>query len=137
MNNSELRMIQASFMPEITEKIPRELQVGGTKMLPVRWMSPESVKYGRFTTESDVWAYGVVLWEIFSYGKQPYYGHTNEEVGQYQCSYQCFKYLLLQCSNRRFSYLYSSLSRTLIYTTSISKFDANSSKKFQTATLNQ
>ena len=50
-------------------------------MLPVRWMSPESVKYGRFTTESDVWAYGVVLWEIFSYGKQPYYGHTNEEVG--------------------------------------------------------
>ena len=50
-------------------------------MLPVRWMSPESVKYGRFTTESDMWAYGVVLWEIFSYGKQPYYGHTNEEVG--------------------------------------------------------
>ena len=49
-------------------------------MLPVRWMSPESVKYGRFTTESDVWAYGVVLWEIFSYGKQPYYGHSNEEV---------------------------------------------------------
>ena len=50
-------------------------------MLPVRWMSPESVKYGRFTTESDVWAYGVVLWEIFSFGKQPYYGHANEEVG--------------------------------------------------------
>ena len=54
-------------------------------MLPVRWMSPESVKYGRFTTESDVWAYGVVLWEIFSYGKQPYYGHTNEEVYQINC----------------------------------------------------
>ena len=51
-------------------------------MLPVRWMSPESVKYGRFTAESDVWAYGVVLWEIFSFGKQPYYGHGNEEVCQ-------------------------------------------------------
>ena len=49
-------------------------------MLPVRWMSPESVKYGKFTTESDVWAYGVVLWELFTYAKQPYYGHTNEEV---------------------------------------------------------
>ncbi|KAL8564013.1 hypothetical protein ACOMHN_024693 [Nucella lapillus] len=49
-------------------------------MLPVRWMSPESVKFGRFTSESDVWAYGVVLWEIFSSGRQPYYGHSNEEV---------------------------------------------------------
>ncbi|XP_064598011.1 BDNF/NT-3 growth factors receptor-like [Liolophura sinensis] len=55
-------------------------KIGGSRMLPVRWMSPESVKYGRFTSESDAWAYGVVLWEIFSYGKQPYYGHTNEEV---------------------------------------------------------
>jgi len=55
-------------------------RIGGSRMLPVRWMSPESVKYGRFTSESDVWAYGVVLWEIFSYGKQPYYGHANEEV---------------------------------------------------------
>lgn len=43
-------------------------------------MSPESVMYGRFTLESDVWSYGVVLWEIFSFGKQPYFGHNNEEV---------------------------------------------------------
>ena len=49
-------------------------------MLPVRWMSPEAVKWGRFTTESDIWAYGVVLWEICNYGRQPYYGHSNEEV---------------------------------------------------------
>lgn len=49
-------------------------------MLPVRWMSPESVMYGRFTLETDVWSFGVVLWEVFSFGKQPYYGHTNEEV---------------------------------------------------------
>ncbi|XP_018579743.1 tyrosine-protein kinase transmembrane receptor Ror isoform X2 [Anoplophora glabripennis] len=55
-------------------------KIGGSRLLPVRWMSPESVVYGRFTLESDIWSYGVVLWEIYSYGKQPYYGHTNEEV---------------------------------------------------------
>lgn len=55
-------------------------KIGGSRMLPVRWMSPEAVKYGKFTTDSDIWAFGVVLWEIFSYGRQPYYGHTNEEV---------------------------------------------------------
>ncbi|CAG9825456.1 unnamed protein product, partial [Phaedon cochleariae] len=55
-------------------------KIGGSRLLPVRWMSPESVVYGRFTLESDIWSYGVVLWEIFSFGKQPYYGHTNEEV---------------------------------------------------------
>ncbi|XP_044266348.1 tyrosine-protein kinase transmembrane receptor Ror-like isoform X2 [Tribolium madens] len=55
-------------------------KIGGSRLLPVRWMSPESVLYGRFTLESDIWSYGVVLWEIYSFGKQPYYGHTNEEA---------------------------------------------------------
>ncbi|XP_046385492.1 tyrosine-protein kinase transmembrane receptor Ror-like isoform X2 [Ischnura elegans] len=55
-------------------------KIGGSRMLPVRWMSPESVMFGRFTLESDTWSYGVVLWEIYSFGKQPYYGHCNEEV---------------------------------------------------------
>ena len=50
------------------------------QMLPVRWMSPESILYGKFTLESDVWSFGVVLWEVFTFAKQPYYGHSNEEV---------------------------------------------------------
>ncbi|XP_069097030.1 muscle, skeletal receptor tyrosine-protein kinase [Pleurodeles waltl] len=51
--------------------------------IPIRWMPPESIFYNRYTSESDVWAYGVVLWEIFSYGMQPYYGMAHEEVIYY------------------------------------------------------
>ena len=45
-----------------------------------RWMPPESILYGKFTTESGVWVLGVVLWEIYSFGLQPYYGYSISEV---------------------------------------------------------
>ncbi|KAM6984691.1 muscle, skeletal receptor tyrosine-protein kinase [Aplochiton taeniatus] len=51
--------------------------------IPIRWMPPESIFYNRYTSESDVWAYGVVLWEVFSHGMQPYYGMAHEEVIYY------------------------------------------------------
>lgn len=57
-----------------------DLQVGGSTMLPVRWMPPESLLYRTFTVESDVWSFGVVLWEIFTYGRQPWYELSNHEV---------------------------------------------------------
>ncbi|RMB94301.1 hypothetical protein DUI87_29109 [Hirundo rustica rustica] len=55
-------------------------RVGGHTMLPIRWMPPESIMYRKFTTESDVWSFGVILWEIFTYGKQPWFQLSNTEV---------------------------------------------------------
>ena len=52
----------------------------GEQALPVRWMAPEAFIYGRFSTEGDVWSFGVVMWEVFSFAMQPYYGKMNDQV---------------------------------------------------------
>jgi len=53
------------------------------KPLPIRWMSPESLFEGVFTSKSDVWSFGVLLYEIFTLGDQPYIGLNNCQVIEY------------------------------------------------------
>lgn len=48
--------------------------------LPIAWCSPECVNYLKFTSASDVWAYGVCLWEMFSYGFQPWPAFTGQQI---------------------------------------------------------
>uniref|UniRef100_A0A2K5P5U1 Tyrosine-protein kinase receptor n=1 Tax=Cercocebus atys TaxID=9531 RepID=A0A2K5P5U1_CERAT len=53
---------------------------GDRALLPVKWMPPEAFLEGIFTSKTDSWSFGVLLWEIFSLGYMPYPGRTNQEV---------------------------------------------------------
>uniref|UniRef100_H2ZQT5 receptor protein-tyrosine kinase n=1 Tax=Ciona savignyi TaxID=51511 RepID=H2ZQT5_CIOSA len=48
--------------------------------IPIRWTAPEAFTYRKFTSASDVWSYGIVMWEVMSYGERPYWGMSNRDV---------------------------------------------------------
>ncbi|XP_064832607.1 ephrin type-A receptor 3-like isoform X1 [Oncorhynchus masou masou] len=48
--------------------------------IPIRWTAPEAISYRKFTSASDAWSYGIVLWEVMSYGERPYWEMSNQDV---------------------------------------------------------
>ncbi|XP_010864158.1 tyrosine-protein kinase ITK/TSK isoform X1 [Esox lucius] len=47
---------------------------------PFKWSSPEVIKYSKFSSKSDVWSFGVFMWEVYTEGRLPYENQTNSEV---------------------------------------------------------
>ncbi|CAD5215173.1 unnamed protein product [Bursaphelenchus xylophilus] len=50
--------------------------------IPIRWTAPEAISHNKYTAASDVWSFGVVMWEVCSFGERPYWDWTNHKVIQ-------------------------------------------------------
>ncbi|NXH14706.1 EPHB4 protein, partial [Bucco capensis] len=48
--------------------------------IPIRWTAPEAIAFRKFTSASDAWSYGIVMWEVMSYGERPYWDMSNQDV---------------------------------------------------------
>uniref|UniRef100_A0A8I3S197 receptor protein-tyrosine kinase n=2 Tax=Canis lupus familiaris TaxID=9615 RepID=A0A8I3S197_CANLF len=48
--------------------------------IPIRWTAPEAIAYRKFSSASDAWSYGIVMWEVMSYGERPYWEMSNQDV---------------------------------------------------------
>ncbi|XP_059933106.1 ephrin type-B receptor 4b-like isoform X1 [Gadus macrocephalus] len=48
--------------------------------IPIRWTAPEAIAYRKFTSASDAWSYGILMWEVMSYGERPYWDMSNQDV---------------------------------------------------------
>lgn len=46
----------------------------------LRWAAPEVIAHRKHTTSSDVWSFGIVMWEVMSYGERPYWDMSDQEV---------------------------------------------------------
>ncbi|XP_070786739.1 protein-tyrosine kinase 2-beta-like [Enoplosus armatus] len=58
----------------------QEYYKASVSRLPIKWMAPESINFRRFTTASDVWMFGVCVWEVFSMAQQPFFWLENGQV---------------------------------------------------------
>lgn len=62
---------------------------GKVRQLPIRWMSPEAVRDYIFSSKSDVWSFGIVLWEIGTLGSFPYSNIQDEDLLCYLTQNKC------------------------------------------------
>ncbi|XP_043928081.1 ephrin type-A receptor 3 [Protopterus annectens] len=79
--NSNLMCKVSDFgLSRVLEDDPEAAYTTRGGKIPIRWTAPEAIAYRKFTSASDVWSYGIVLWEVMSYGERPYWDMSNQDV---------------------------------------------------------
>lgn len=70
--------VASKFHTFLSLFFPLVYEASNMKEIPVKWTAPEALNYYQYTTQSDIWSFGVLLWESFSYGNTPYPGLSNK-----------------------------------------------------------
>ncbi|XP_030319696.1 ephrin type-A receptor 2 [Calypte anna] len=79
--NSNLVCKVSDFgLSRVLEDDPEATYTTSGGKIPIRWTAPEAISYRKFTSASDVWSYGIVMWEVMSFGERPYWELSNHEV---------------------------------------------------------
>lgn len=72
-------------MSSLRDLSPNIRLIDQTQQVPIRWTAPEALRHGVFSAKSDVWSFGVVCYEIVTFGNEPYDGAKNAEVVEMVC----------------------------------------------------
>ncbi|XP_039611416.1 ephrin type-A receptor 2 [Polypterus senegalus] len=79
--NSKLECKVSDFgLSRVLEDDPEGTYTTTGGKIPIRWTAPEAIAYRKFTSASDVWSFGIVMWEVMGYGERPYWDMSNHEV---------------------------------------------------------
>uniref|UniRef100_A0A8C7A1J8 Ephrin type-A receptor 6 n=1 Tax=Nothoprocta perdicaria TaxID=30464 RepID=A0A8C7A1J8_NOTPE len=79
--NSNLMCKVSDFgLSRVLEDDPEAAYTTSGGKIPIRWTAPEAIAYRKFSSASDAWSYGIVMWEVMSYGERPYWEMSNQDV---------------------------------------------------------
>ncbi|XP_048790162.1 ephrin type-A receptor 6 isoform X5 [Lagopus muta] len=67
-------------LSRVLEDDPEAAYTTSGGKIPIRWTAPEAIAYRKFSSASDAWSYGIVMWEVMSYGERPYWEMSNQDV---------------------------------------------------------
>ncbi|KAE8600125.1 hypothetical protein XENTR_v10013085 [Xenopus tropicalis] len=80
VNNNMVCKVSDFGLSRILEDDPDAAYTTTGGKIPIRWTAPEAITYRKFSSASDVWSFGIVMWEVLAYGERPYWNMTNRDV---------------------------------------------------------
>lgn len=79
-----MKLLHAYFHAPVSSLSWSSVLLHQGSKVPVRWTAPEAFQHRKFSSASDAWSFGILMWEVMSYGERPYWDMSNQEVSYNQ-----------------------------------------------------